>query len=436
MRFALAIITLFCFNNIVVARERIVGGTAVAQGEFPFYVWTSGSLLCGGSLIWGDFVLTAAHCAQAYNSTKNIRIGTVTRFSGSLLPIDKIISHPEFDCVTMSNDIMLVKLKQYSSQNQYVTLNNEPAIPVEGASVTAMGYGSDGIQAWTQSLTKVNMNSVGYDTCASVCDWMLDDTQMTCTGGSPEGGKDTCAGDSGGPVLLEGTATQIGIVSWGVGCAEPEIPSVNTRVSTYVPWIQEQICLYSTVTPPWNCPLKAIASLPLTNAPIRKPPTQKPVTKKPTNAPVKKPTRAPVNKPTQKPVTKKPTKFPVNKPTRAPVNKPTQKPVTKKPTKVPVNKPTRAPVNKPTQKPITKRPSKAPVNKPTRAPVTKKPFGIAAPVTTATTTLIGMSSATTTTTQCRMAGSQCLVDSQCCGTAPNRCALVPGQIVKQCMIEL
>ncbi|XP_046458724.1 trypsin Blo t 3-like isoform X1 [Daphnia pulex] len=49
-------------------------------------------------------------------------------------------------------------------------------------------------------------------------------------------GKDTCQGDSGGPILVNGV--QVGITSFGNGCADPKYAGVYTRVSNYVSWIQ------------------------------------------------------------------------------------------------------------------------------------------------------------------------------------------------------
>ena len=50
-------------------------------------------------------------------------------------------------------------------------------------------------------------------------------------------------GDSGGPLVCEFDRTwvQIGIVSWGQGCAYPMYPTVFTRVSFFSKWIHHHI---------------------------------------------------------------------------------------------------------------------------------------------------------------------------------------------------
>ena len=54
--------------------------------------------------------------------------------------------------------------------------------------------------------------------------------RMVCAG-VPEGGKDACQGDSGGALLLKKSGKQVGIVSWGKGCAQKEYPGVYTNLA-------------------------------------------------------------------------------------------------------------------------------------------------------------------------------------------------------------
>ena len=59
--------------------------------------------------------------------------------------------------------------------------------------------------------------------------------------GTASGGKDTCDGDAGGPLVVKssnGKFTSGGISSWGIGCGEPNQSGVYTRISKFRSWIQ------------------------------------------------------------------------------------------------------------------------------------------------------------------------------------------------------
>jgi len=62
-----------------------------------------------------------------------------------------------------------------------------------------------------------------------------------CAGG--EEGKDSCKGDGGGPLVCQvgGSWQLAGIVSWGVGCGEKDIPGVYVKVSQFTHWIREVV---------------------------------------------------------------------------------------------------------------------------------------------------------------------------------------------------
>ena len=77
----------------------------------------------------------------------------------------------------------------------------------------------------------VNRNT---DICAGIADWDND--------GMTDGGKDSCQGDSGGPLICveENQPIQVGIVSWGNGCAAENSAGVYVNVYAYKNWIENK----------------------------------------------------------------------------------------------------------------------------------------------------------------------------------------------------
>lgn len=158
--------------------------------------------------------------------------------------VARIIRHKGFSDQTLHSDIALLTLSKkvvYRDNVRPICLVSDDLVRYHGENVTVAGWGSlseAGRQPST--LQKVTLNVWENTQCAgsygkSAPGGII--KSMLCAASS---GKDSCSGDSGGPLMHEkdGIVYQVGVVSWGIGCAKPEYPGVYTRVTALKNWIE------------------------------------------------------------------------------------------------------------------------------------------------------------------------------------------------------
>jgi secreted trypsin-like serine protease len=241
---------------IVEARLRIVGGSTVTNASlYPYFAAPAGSWTCGSALIWGNILVTAGHCAQSGAWNNGLRLGGTIRDKAPSVfyRTNRTIIHPNFNSTTGANDIALIIINDFvsSTKTPYAIVNSDGTIPSTATNLTTMGFGrltetgsiSNALQH-VDLLTESNANCASYWTGIK----RFNSTQMVCH--RTDGVRDTCLGDSGGPILLKGTRIIVGLTSFGRGCARPNVPAVNTRISTYNDWIRTAICSLNTTGSP------------------------------------------------------------------------------------------------------------------------------------------------------------------------------------------
>jgi trypsin len=236
----------------VPAESRIVGGSNAQQGEYPFFVQGNG---CGGSLVWDDVVLTAAHCLGAFDGSVLVGPYIESSTSGGAESIDVVrqVPHPSYDSNSEAYDFMLLKLgNRVANPNLApIAVNSVNNNPANNDVLTVIGFGATSEGGYGSSrLKEVNVNYIDYETCNNLYGGDIVDSVMLCAG-VPGGGKDSCQGDSGGPIFDQ-EGTQVGVVSWGYGCAQAKFPGVYSRVSGVKDWIDARICELSS-SPPASC---------------------------------------------------------------------------------------------------------------------------------------------------------------------------------------
>ncbi|WP_217215168.1 trypsin-like serine protease [Streptomyces sp. AC550_RSS872] len=217
------------------ADQRVVGGTRAAQGEFPFMVRLS--MGCGGALYTQQIVLTAAHCVSGSGNNTSITAtaGVVDLQSTSgrvQVRSTKVLQAPGYNGT--GKDWALIKLAQPIN---LPTLKIATTTQYNTGTFTVAGWGAATEGGGQQRyMLKANVPFVSDAQCRSYSGYSgLVASEELCAG-LPSGGVDTCQGDSGGPMFRRDASNawiQVGIVSWGIGCARPNAPGVYTEVSTF-----------------------------------------------------------------------------------------------------------------------------------------------------------------------------------------------------------
>lgn len=251
-----------CGVTALYPQTKVVGGKNAAFGAWPWQVSVrkvsffgfSSTHRCGGAVISSEWIATAGHCVEdlALQSIR-IRVGEYD-FSSIGEPYPHIeraarrkVVHPKYNFYTYENDLALVQLDQPLQFPPHVTPICLPPdnIDLLGRNATVTGWGrlNEGGTLPT-ILQEVRVPIVSNDKCKDMFlnagrpEYIPD---IFLCAGYEEGGRDSCQGDSGGPLQVRGDDGKwflAGIISWGIGCAEQNLPGVCTRISRFKLWIQ------------------------------------------------------------------------------------------------------------------------------------------------------------------------------------------------------
>nr|Q91507.1 RecName: Full=Beta-fibrinogenase mucrofibrase-1; AltName: Full=Snake venom serine protease; Short=SVSP; AltName: Full=Tm-VIG; Flags: Precursor [Protobothrops mucrosquamatus]CAA58221.1 mucofirase 1 [Protobothrops mucrosquamatus] len=235
--------------------ELVIGGDECNINEHPFLVLVYyDDYQCGGTLLNEEWVLTAAHCngkdMEIYLGvhSKKVPNKDVQR----RVPKEKFFCDSSKTYTKWNKDIMLIRLDRPVRKSAHIAPLSLPSSPPSVGSVCrVMGWGT--ITSPQETYPDVphcaNINLLDYEVCRAAYAG-LPATSRTLCAGILEGGKDSCVGDSGGPLICNGQFQ--GIVSWGGDpCAQPREPGVCTNVFDHLDWIKGIIAGNTDVT----CPL-------------------------------------------------------------------------------------------------------------------------------------------------------------------------------------
>lgn len=260
-------------------QNKIVGGEETEPYEFPWtarlaYLWKGMRLFrCGGSLISEYFVVTAAHCVvdlRVYELVA-VRLGewdtttledckeedngerTCNRFPHRDIPVETVIPHEQYSKHTLNHehDIAVIKLSKRAPSTDSIspicipTAEMDSELLVNRESFVVAGWGKTS-ETESFSIRKLKVTLPGQPLSKCIKAYSSLKVQFTenqlCVGGTA--GRDSCRGDSGGPlmVIIDNHWHLAGIVSVGpVKCGTAGIPGIYTRLGRYLDWVAGRI---------------------------------------------------------------------------------------------------------------------------------------------------------------------------------------------------
>ena len=259
-----AVVGLACLSSTPAFADvssRIINGEQAPAESWPFMtalvfknVDAYNGQFCGASFIGQRYVLTAAHCVVAAGGEDfDVVIGVSNLASDDAdnhrYTVKNIYTHADYNNIRLTNDIAILELteepqeKRVSLVDRFTRWNLQ-----DGQTLTVMGWGDQDASeryASNSNLFQVDLPLVEQAACRASgndnVNYRFIGNDAFCAG-FPAGGKDSCQGDSGGPILVEsnGGYEQLGIVSWGDGCAEADAYGVYANISHFESWIADK----------------------------------------------------------------------------------------------------------------------------------------------------------------------------------------------------
>ncbi|XP_008059784.1 serine protease 38 [Carlito syrichta] len=231
---------------------KVMGGSPAPEAMWPWQVSVhyAGYHVCGGSILNEYWVLSAAHCfgRDKIIHLYDVYVGLVDlEVAGNYTQwyeVHRVILHPRYKKYhPVGNDVALILLKSRIVFSDFVRpvclappdvnlSNNVPCWATGWGLVSPTGETSNKLQEAQLPLIPVSLCYLFFGSVSYIT------PEMLCAGDILKM-KTVCEGDSGGPLVCEFNHVwvQIGISSWGRGCAYPGYPAVFARVSHFSEWI-------------------------------------------------------------------------------------------------------------------------------------------------------------------------------------------------------
>ncbi|KAJ8731529.1 hypothetical protein PYW07_004693 [Mythimna separata] len=246
-----------------------VGGTDVSRLEAPHMALlgygpdvSKADWLCGGTVISERFILTAGHCLSSptVGPVKYITLGILKRTDPpelwQIYYVNRRIPHPEYKPPSQYHDIALLETDTEIFFSRAVLPACLHASGEAEENLFALGWGALGYKReLADILQEVEVRKYEKDECSQHytpyrhLENGYNHTTQMCYG-DKEVLRDTCEGDSGGPLQdfrnkyferIYCIKTVVGVTSSGKQCGITHSPGIYTRVIYYIPWIESVV---------------------------------------------------------------------------------------------------------------------------------------------------------------------------------------------------
>ncbi|KAJ2712136.1 hypothetical protein H4R19_002913 [Coemansia spiralis] len=305
----MGVAALVCSGRVVLKRSasghswqhmaRVIGGTSAQQNEYPFAAFVmveEGDTVayCGGTIIARQWILTAGHCmvstsgsgghslAVPRNTSAAVRsagrsgsareyatvgagqisvgVGNIYTNQMAALKVSEVHVPKDLNLDYFDNDIALLKLsKKLHYKDSVQPIHISTASVADGLTVTGIGWGITSLhsQSTSEILQQVDMVTGNEGLCSRIRpQFSGNDGDYICV--TTPDGRDTCSGDSGGPLLQRcsgdprntgiagnGPWVQLGVTSYGDAassptdtvCGYPDGAGFYTRVAAYLDFV-------------------------------------------------------------------------------------------------------------------------------------------------------------------------------------------------------